>query len=104
MPARRRAIQCLAYGDCHWWPEVEKALIIALRTDRNECVSLEAAIGLGKGAIGLRSHEFTKDEQIQLASRVFLTLPTYHFMVGGSRIEGMLRDYPEIAIVFGLLV
>lgn len=46
---RKAAVHYLSTADCHWWPEVEKALIIALRTDRNECVRLEAAIGLGKG-------------------------------------------------------
>jgi hypothetical protein len=46
---RKAAVRYLSTADCHWWPEVEKALIIALRTDRNECVRLEAAIGLGKG-------------------------------------------------------
>lgn len=49
MPARRKAIRCLAYADCHWWPEAEAALITALRTDRNECVRLEAAKVLGTG-------------------------------------------------------
>jgi hypothetical protein len=48
-PSRRKAIQCLAYVDCHWWPEAEAALINGLRTDKNECVRLEAALVLGKG-------------------------------------------------------
>ena len=46
---RKAAVRYMSTVDCHWWPEVEKALIIALRTDRNECVRLEAAVGLGKG-------------------------------------------------------
>jgi hypothetical protein len=46
---RRAAVRYMSTVDCHWWPEVEKALIIALRTDRNECVRLEAAKGLGHG-------------------------------------------------------
>ncbi|OAI55096.1 hypothetical protein AYO44_02860 [Planctomycetaceae bacterium SCGC AG-212-F19] len=46
---RRAAVRYLSTADCHWWPEVEKALIVALRTDRNECVRLEAAMGLGHG-------------------------------------------------------
>lgn len=43
MPARRDAVRCLAYADCHWWPEAQAALLTALRTDKNECVRLEAA-------------------------------------------------------------
>lgn len=49
MPERRAAVRCLAYADCHWWPEAEAALIAALRTDRHECVRLEAALVLGSG-------------------------------------------------------
>lgn len=46
---RRKAIQCLANFDCHWWPEAEAALITGLRTDTSECVRLEAALTLGTG-------------------------------------------------------
>lgn len=49
MPARRKAIQCLMYADCHWWPEAEAALINGLRADPNECVRLAAAQALAKG-------------------------------------------------------
>lgn len=49
MPKRRKAIQCLARADCHWWPEAEAALIGGLRADRNECVRLEAAKALAQG-------------------------------------------------------
>lgn len=49
MPKRRKAIQCLARADCHWWPEAEAALIAGLRADRNECVRLEAAKALANG-------------------------------------------------------
>lgn len=49
MPARRKAIKCLSRVDCHWWPEVEVALITGLRTDQNECVRLEAALALSNG-------------------------------------------------------
>lgn len=49
MPARRKAVQCLARVDCHWFPEAEAALITALRADVNECVRLEAAMVLGNG-------------------------------------------------------
>lgn len=49
MPARRKAVQCLAHADCHWWPEAEAALINALRVDQNECIRLEAALVLGSG-------------------------------------------------------
>lgn len=48
-PSRRAAVRCLAYADCNWYPEAEAALIIALRTDRNECVRYEAAQVLGSG-------------------------------------------------------
>lgn len=47
--ARRAAVRYLGTVDCHWWPEAEKALIVALRSDRNECVRLEAALALGSG-------------------------------------------------------
>lgn len=46
---RRAAVRYLGTVDCHWWPEAEAALIIAIRTDRNECVRLEAAKSLGNG-------------------------------------------------------
>lgn len=46
---RRANVRYLSTVDCSRYPEVEKALINALRTDRNECVRLEAAIGLGGG-------------------------------------------------------
>src|SRR5205823_5725524 len=46
---RRDAVRCLKYVDCHWYPEAEAALLNALRTDRNECVRLEAACVLGSG-------------------------------------------------------
>ncbi|MGE3806618.1 MAG: hypothetical protein AB7K24_18275 [Gemmataceae bacterium] len=49
MPKRRDAVKCLAYVDCHWWPEAEAALINSLRTDKNECVRLEAALVLQRG-------------------------------------------------------
>ena len=49
VPERRAAVRCLAYIDCHWYPEAEAALIDALRTDRSECVRLEAAVALGSG-------------------------------------------------------
>jgi len=48
-PARRASVRCLAYADCNWYPEAEAALITALRTDRNECVRLEAALVMGTG-------------------------------------------------------
>ncbi|HVS37879.1 MAG TPA: HEAT repeat domain-containing protein [Gemmataceae bacterium] len=47
--ARRAAIRYMAGADCHYWPEVTGALIGALRSDRNECVRLEAALALGRG-------------------------------------------------------
>jgi hypothetical protein len=46
---RREAVRYLGTVDCHYWPEAQKALIVALRADRNECVRLEAAIALGRG-------------------------------------------------------
>lgn len=49
MPKRRKAIQCLARADCHWWPEAEAGLITGLRVDQNECVRLEAALALLNG-------------------------------------------------------
>lgn len=48
--ARRAAVRYLGTVDCHYWgPEAEPALIAALRTDRNECVRLEAAMALSRG-------------------------------------------------------
>jgi hypothetical protein len=48
--ARRAAVRYLGTVDCNWWgPEVEPALINALRKDRNECVRLEAAWALTRG-------------------------------------------------------
>jgi hypothetical protein len=48
--AKRRAnVRYLGTVDCSRWPEAEKALISALRTDKNECVRWEAAIVLGHG-------------------------------------------------------
>lgn len=46
---RRANVRYLGTVDCSRYPEVEKALINALRTDRNECVRLEAATVLGGG-------------------------------------------------------
>jgi hypothetical protein len=48
--ARRAAVRYLGTVDCNWWgPEVEPALISALRKDRNECVRMEAAWALTRG-------------------------------------------------------
>jgi hypothetical protein len=47
--ARRAAARYLSTVDCHWWPEAQDGLIGFLRLDKNECVRLEAAIGLGRG-------------------------------------------------------
>jgi hypothetical protein len=47
--ARRANVRYLGTVDCSRYPEAEKALINALRTDRNECVRWEAAIVLGHG-------------------------------------------------------
>jgi hypothetical protein len=46
---RRANVRYLGTVDCSRYPEAEKALINALRTDRNECVRWEAAIVLGHG-------------------------------------------------------
>jgi hypothetical protein len=46
--ARRQAVRLLGTYDCHWHPEAQDALIAALRTDRFECVRLEAAIALNR--------------------------------------------------------
>ena len=47
--ARRDAVRCLARTDCNWWPEIELALINALRADKSECVRYEAALVIGNG-------------------------------------------------------
>ncbi len=47
--ARRKAVRILGTFDCHWYPEAELGLAAALRTDRAECVRLEAAIALNRG-------------------------------------------------------
>lgn len=47
--ARRDAVRCLARVDCNWWPEIELALINALRADKSECVRFEAALVIGNG-------------------------------------------------------
>jgi hypothetical protein len=46
---RRDSVRYLGTVDCRYWPEAQKALINALRGDRNECVRLEAALALGRG-------------------------------------------------------
>lgn len=47
--ARRAAVRYLSTVSCHYWPEAEAALIVALRDDRNECVRYEAALALLNG-------------------------------------------------------
>jgi hypothetical protein len=47
--ARREAVRYLGTLDCRYYPEAEAALIAALRTDRIECVRLEAATGFANG-------------------------------------------------------
>src|SRR5262249_18442439 len=47
--ARRAAARYLGTVDCHYWPEVGKALTELLRADKNECVRWEAALALGRG-------------------------------------------------------
>src|SRR5262249_23281182 len=47
--ARRAAVRYLSTVDCRYWPQAQDALISSLRADRNECVRLEAAWGLGRG-------------------------------------------------------
>jgi hypothetical protein len=47
--ARRDAVRYLGTVDCHYYPEAESALICALRTDRSECVRLEAGFALSHG-------------------------------------------------------
>ena len=56
--ARRAAVRYLGTVDCHYWPEAQAALIIALRADRNECVRLEAALAL----VGQRAQQRRSDE------------------------------------------
>lgn len=46
---RRAAVRYLGTVDCHYWPEAGKALVTALRSDRNECVRYEAALALANG-------------------------------------------------------
>ncbi len=47
--ARREAVKYLGTLDCRYYPEAEAALIAALRSDRIECVRLEAAISFANG-------------------------------------------------------
>lgn len=47
--AKIAALQYLATVDCGVWPEAEKAMIDALRLDRNECVRFAAARALAGG-------------------------------------------------------
>lgn len=51
-PARRAAINYLATVKCTRFPEVETALIAALRTDRNESVRHAAAVALASAGCG----------------------------------------------------
>jgi len=51
-PARRAAINYLASVKCTRFPEVEAALIAALRTDRNESVRHAAAVALANACCG----------------------------------------------------
>jgi hypothetical protein len=51
-PARRAAINYLASVKCARFPEVEAALIAALRTDRNESVRHAAAVALASAGCG----------------------------------------------------
>ena len=46
---RVAAVEYLATVDCHYWPDVEEAIIASLRTDRNECVRYAAAKSLITG-------------------------------------------------------
>ena len=46
---RVAAVEYLATVDCHYWPDVEEAIIASLRTDRNECVRYAAAKALISG-------------------------------------------------------
>ena len=54
MEERRKAVRCLARVDCNWYPEAELALINSLRTDKVECVRLEAAKVLSVGCCGTK--------------------------------------------------
>ena len=54
MEQRRKAVRCLARADCNWYPEAQLALINALRTDKAECVRLEAARVLTVGCCGTK--------------------------------------------------
>ena len=54
MEERRKAVRCLARVDCNWYPEAELALINSLRTDKAECVRLEAAKVLSIGCCGTK--------------------------------------------------
>jgi hypothetical protein len=47
--ARCAAVRYLGTVDCHYYPEAETGLICALRTDRSECVRLEAGLALSHG-------------------------------------------------------
>ena len=47
--ARVEAVKYLATVPCHYYPEAEAGLILALRTDRSECVRWEAAHALAQG-------------------------------------------------------
>jgi HEAT repeats len=54
--AKRRAdVRYLSTADCHRWPEVQDALINALRLDRNECVRWEAALAFTRGCCCTKS-------------------------------------------------
>jgi hypothetical protein len=53
--ARRAAVRFLGTVDCHYYPEAEAALIAALRTDRSECVRLEAGLALSHGCCCTKS-------------------------------------------------
>jgi len=47
--ARQQAVKELGQVDCHYFPEAEAMLIIALRADSSECVRFEAAKSLTRG-------------------------------------------------------
>jgi hypothetical protein len=47
--ARVAAVEYLGTVDCNYWPEAQKALLTALRKDRNECVRYAAARVLSNG-------------------------------------------------------
>jgi hypothetical protein len=46
---RVAAVEYLATVDCHYWPDVEEAIIASLRADKNECVRYAAAKALISG-------------------------------------------------------